>query len=404
MWGWSYDQMKGSVEAFEKQYPQISVKFVNTGTAADHMTKFQNAVSANKGVPDVVQFGYDTYSQYAVNGSLLNFKSSEIEKEWGSKYNSATWDAVHLAGGLYGTPQDQAPIAMYVRQDVLDKYNLKTPTTWDEFYEEGVKLHKADSSKYMGFIDTAGSRQWYTMYRQAEAQLWSVKGAKDISLDFESEAAKKVTEYIQKAVDNGVLEAVNSGTDEFNRDVANGRYATQYDENWRGALIENMYPSLAGKYKVALPPSWGSSQSDLKTASGGSMLSVSAACPKDKQAAALAFIDWINSNQTSIDAFQKANGTFFMAANSYQDAAKKKSVVDKYFNQDVNKVYFASADKVNGDWTYLPFMSQLDSSFTDVVVPSLKKGGDLSTAVASLQTKISSFAKDQGFNVEVVDK
>ena len=142
VWAYSAKQIEGPVKAFQKRYPHIKINFVNTGAASDHFTKFQNVVSANKGVPDVVQMSISEYEQYAVSGALLNFESDEIEKAWGTQYAQAAWKNVHFGGGLYGTPQDAAPLALYVRKDILDEHGLKVPTTWQEFYDEGVKLHK----------------------------------------------------------------------------------------------------------------------------------------------------------------------------------------------------------------------------------------------------------------------
>lgn len=399
-WTSSYDAMKASVSAFQKKYPHITVDFVNIGASGDLLTKFQNAVTAKKNIPDVVQFGYDNYEQFAASGSLLNFASDSIEKEIGDRYISATWDAVHYADGLYGIPQDQAPIAMYSRTDILQQHGLKVPTTWDEFYEEGKKLHEADSSKYMGFIDKNATKQWSTWYRQAGVKLWDVPSATSVSLNMNSDSVKTVSDFLQKCIDDGVLEPVATGTDEFNRDIGEGRYATWIDENWRGNLIKQQYPDLSGKYTVTLPPAWGTSTDDLKTASGGSMLAIANAIPVEKRAAAIAFANWLNSDQESIDMFQKSNGSFFLAAHAYQDAAKNATQVDPYFNTDADKVYFESAALVNGDWTYLPFLSQLDSYYADIVAPELKPQGNLDDTLARFQAKVKDYASGQGYTVK----
>ena len=33
--------MAGPIEAFQKKYPHIKIKFTNTGAASDHFTKFR---------------------------------------------------------------------------------------------------------------------------------------------------------------------------------------------------------------------------------------------------------------------------------------------------------------------------------------------------------------------------
>ena len=86
VWGFSGKQMAGPIEAFQKKYPHIKIKFTNTGAASDHFTKFQNVVAANKDVPDVVQMSADRFEQYAICGALLNFANDDIEKALSKLY------------------------------------------------------------------------------------------------------------------------------------------------------------------------------------------------------------------------------------------------------------------------------------------------------------------------------
>lgn len=133
------------------------------------------------------------------------------------------------------------------------------------------------------------------------------------------------------------------------------------------------------------------------------MMSVAAACPKEKQAAALAFINWLDSAPDAIQSWQDTNsGNYFMAASVYQDdkTVREKKETDGYFaNTDVNSVYFDSMDNVNTDWEYLPFMSQVEVVFNDVIVPEMNENGDLVGAMAKAQQKLKAYAEDNGFKV-----
>ena len=132
-------------------------------------------------------------------------------------------------------------------------------------------------------------------------------------------------------------------------------------------MYKDQNPSLKGKMVVTTPPSWNNQH--FQSSSVGSMMSVAAACPKEKQAAALAFINWLDSAPDAIQSWQDTNsGNYFMAASVYQDdkTVREKEETDGYFaNTDVNSVYFDSMDNVNTDWEYLPFMSQVEVVFND---------------------------------------
>ena len=400
VWAYSAKQMEPTVKAFEKKYPHIKINYVNTGAAEDHFTKFQNVVQAQKDIPDVVQMSANKFQQFAISGALLNFANDSIDKAWSKLYTKTAWAQVHYAGGLYGVPQDATPLANYVRKDILDKHNLQVPESWEDIYNEGVKLHKEDSNKYMGILGSDIS--FFTnLYRSVGARLWKVNSVDDVELTMNSGKAKEFTEFLQKCLKDGVLEGGTVFTDEFNRSINDGRYVTFINENWMGNTFKEQNPSLKGKMVVAAPPSWNGQP--YQSSSVGSMMSVSAACPKEKQAAALAFINWLDSDKDAIQSWQDTNnGNFFMAASVYQDdenQRNKKETDGYYANDDVNAVYFDSMDKVNTDWEYLPFMSQVEVVFNDVIVPEMNENGDLVGAMAKAQQKLKAYAEDNGFKV-----
>ena len=402
MWAWSYEAMKPSVQAFEKKYPHIKIDFKSTGASADHYTKVQNAIKAGKGLPDIVQLEYDALPQYAVQGALLNIDGDGIDSNIGKLYNDAAWNNVHVGDGIYGIPQDQAPIAAWYRTDILEQYGIDIPTTWDEYEQAGIKLHQADPTKYIGFIDTASSRQFVQMLHAANAQPWKVEGLKNITLDVTNDKATEVAKFTQKLIDEGVLAPVATGTDEFNRAWADGKYASWIDGAWRGGLFASGNPELKGKLTAAQAPSWSSSADGLEVGeAGGSLLSVTTtADTKEKQAAAIAFVNWINSDPESIDAFQTVGGSLFCAAKAFQQDSKYAQVDDSYFNQKVNEIYFEAAKKINTNWSILPYNNQMDSDFKDIVVPQMKEGGDLTSSLSKFQDKLKTYGTEQGFTIK----
>jgi multiple sugar transport system substrate-binding protein len=398
MWAWSQDQYGPVIKQFEKKYPNIKIKFVLSPVSTDEYTKFQNVVSANKGIPDIIQMEYDSMPQFAVKGDLTNFSSDSIEKTIGANYNTAAWTAAHVSDGLYGIPTDQGPTVLYYRSDLLKQYNLKTPTTWEEFEQEGIKLHKADSSKYMGFVDLADPRNLTNFLDYADSEPWNVKDVQNLSFDMQNAKVKKVADFIQRCIKEGVLQPISSAGSEFNQAMNKSRYATYLDGAWRGALLKSMYPSLSGKWKVEVPPSWeGTARSST---SGGSMLALTKnVTSKDKQAAAVAFMNFISSDKTAVNTLVTKGG-IFSAAKVYQNDATQAAVTDKYFGgQAVNKVYFDAAKLVNTNWSTLPFNQEFVNEYNDIVVPTYTSGDSIFDAIGKWQTKLVKYAKAQGFTV-----
>lgn len=398
-WTWRTDIEQDSIDAFQAKYPHIKINVTATGAASDHYTKFQNVVKSGKDIPDVVQLEYDYLPQYAVTGSLLNFSDPTIESEMGALYNSAAWENSHVAGGLYGTPFDQGPEIMFVRHDVLDKYGIEIPNTWEEFEQAGIKLHQADPTKYMSFIDTTDVRYMAQIIRSSGAIPWTVDGVQNVELSMTDSKVKEAVDFIQRLIDEDVLEPVANKSDEYNRGFAEGRWAVQFDGCWKGTSFKSQQPQLAGVMEPALTPAWGNSTSDWKTGEvGGSMIAVTSATAKEKQAAAIAFVNWLCSDEESLKIVEDM-GSVFLAAKSFQKDPAQAEIVNDYFGMTANKVYFDAASKLSSGWSVLPFNSQYATTYKDIIVPELKKGGDLNAAFAKWQDSLKTYAEGQGFTI-----
>lgn len=400
LWTWQADSLKSTIDAFQSKYPHIKVKVTATGAAADHYTKFSNVIKANKDIPDMTMLEYDYLPQYATTKALLNINDKSIEQQMGSRYTKAAWADVHVAGGLYGFPMDQGPIVMYSRRDLLDQHGIAIPKTWDEFEQAGIALHKADPTRYMGYIDTADVRYMAAIMRQAKAPMWQVKGLENVTLDMTNKKVKEVVDFIQRLIDEDVLEPVASKTDEYNRGFAEGRWVTKIDGAWRSSTYEKQQQSMKGKVEITLPPAWGSSAADFKSATiGGSLFAVTTSCPKDKRAAAVAFLNWICSDPAAIKAGNSEGGIRFSPTKAYLDDATYQNQHNDYFNQNVNAIYMESSKKINTDWSILPFNTQYATSFKDIVVPEMKKGGKLASAFPKWQESLKTYAEGQGFKI-----
>jgi multiple sugar transport system substrate-binding protein len=400
LWAWAVTQYTPAIEAFEKKYPHIKVNLVVESGSTDMYAKYQNAVEAKTGIPDVMQWEYFAIPQYAVAGSLLNFGSDSIESEVGSLYSKSAWNDVHVAGGLYGIPTDQGPTVMFYRQDILDQFGLEVPTTWEQFEQEGVALHQADPSKYLAYlpVDTT-AESFVNMLRYADAKPWSVDGLTSVTLDMQNDTVKEVTDYLRRCIDEGVFKVVSTASDEFVRLLSEGDVALGIQGAWRSGGIKADLPEQAGDWRVAVPPVWGDGGTQQhNSVSGGSAFAVSPYSSREKQVAAVAFANWISSQPESVDILVEQG--LFSAANVYQDDADAAAVTDDYFGgQTVNKVFFEAADAVNSDWPTLPFMQEVNTTFNDTVLPTLTDGSDIFAAVGEWQDRIRSWAEDQGFTI-----
>lgn len=404
LWGWSKSQYEPALKLFNEQHPNIKVDFVTGTINADMYSKYQNAIDANTGIPDMMQWEYSAIPQYAASGSLLNFSSDSIESVIGKKYNKTAWSDSHYAGGLYGIPSDQGPTVMFYRQDILDKHGLKLPETWDEFEKVGVALHQADPSIYLAYLPMDLTSQPFTnMLTYANAKPWNVKGEKDVTLSLKNSGVKEVSAYLQRCIKEGVFKPVSDSSEEFSKGLASGEYASGIRGVWFADALRKQYAELSGKWRVALPPVWGSgtqSGQEYNAVNGGSAFVVSSHASRDKQIAALALADWLGSDPTGLKSITD-NG-LFAAAKAYQSDTALAAMTDSYFGgQRVNETFFKAAAAVKHPLPALPFMQEVDMTYKDKVLPALTNGSSIFNAVGTWQDSVGTWAKDQGFIVTI---
>lgn len=158
---WSWDStLPRTVKDFEKANPDITVKVTNAGTNSTEYTALNNALSAGKGAPDLVQIEYYALPEYQVRGEIEDLSQFGADK-FSDFYTPGTWASVKLNGGVYALPMDSGPMAWFYNKDVFDKAGVD-PTrvrTWDEFYDAAKKVRATGSyitsdSGDAGFFDS----------------------------------------------------------------------------------------------------------------------------------------------------------------------------------------------------------------------------------------------------------
>ena len=141
MWAW-YPNMKLVVDNFNKAHDDVQVCWTNAGAGGDEYDKFQTAITAGKGAPDVVMVEADRIPTYQIQDALVDMSSTApttsrptSAREPGRTSRSAT--------GVYGAPIDGGPMGMIYRKDVFDKYKITPPTTWAEYAAAAQKVKDA---------------------------------------------------------------------------------------------------------------------------------------------------------------------------------------------------------------------------------------------------------------------
>lgn len=76
-------------------------------------------------------------------------------------YESPIQEMTYADGNCYAVPIYSHAFVMWYRQDLLDKYNLEVPTTWDEFKTAAVTITEGENGAVFGCSVPMGTNDLY---------------------------------------------------------------------------------------------------------------------------------------------------------------------------------------------------------------------------------------------------
>ncbi|SEP39465.1 ABC transporter substrate-binding protein [Amycolatopsis saalfeldensis] len=389
-WSWT-PSAKDQVAAFEKEYPNVHVNYVNAGTNKDEYTKLQNAIKAGTGGPDVVQLEYYALPQFALTQSLADlgqYGFGAFEKD----YTASTWASVKSGDGLYGLPQDSGPMALFYNKEVFAQYGIAVPKTWDEYVAAAKKLHAADPAKYL-VSDTGDPGFVSSMIWQAGGHPYTADG-RNVKIDLADAGTKKWTAVWNQLIEGKLVAPVKEWTDDWFRALGDGTIASLATGAWMPGNFESSIPGGAGKWAVAPMPTYGGGQ-PVTAENGGSTQSVlkQSANP----ALAAAFVRWLNHGN-GVKAFIASGGFPATTADLNSPAFLDQSV--PYFGgQKINQVLVDASKNVAKGWSYLPYQAYANSVFSDTVGKAYLNGTALDPALGAWQQALVDYGNQQGFTV-----
>ncbi|MGW1817527.1 ABC transporter substrate-binding protein [Streptomyces sp. NPDC002125] len=391
-WSWS-PQAAEMAKAFEKEYPDITVKVTNVGGSDVAYTKLQNAMKAGSGIPDVVYMEYLAMPQFALQNSLTDLRPY-AEEELSGSFSDQVWSQVETRGGVYGVPLDSGPLVLYYRPDVFEKFGIEVPTTWAEYTRAAEKLHTADPARYIT-ADAGDGNGAAAMIWQAGGQPFSSSGD-ELSVDLSDSGTSAYAEMWGGLLHKGVIDnKVAQWSNEWRRGMADGTYATWIAGAWGGSALASHVPTASGKWRVARIPQY-TAGANAGSLSAGSGLTVPAG--SDSKAAAAGFVQWMTTGEAAADIWVKAGQV--PAAEQVLASAAWLERKDPYLGgQRANKVYAEATASVRPGWQYLPFEPYANSVFSDTVGQAFARTTTLREGLQAWERDIVGYGKEQGFTV-----
>lgn len=391
VWAWEPTLKKVAAD-FQVKYPKVKINLVGERSGDKHYTALSNAISAEKGVPDIAQVEYFAVGQYSLTKGLTELSPFGAGK-LADTYTPGPWNAVSDGDKVYGLPMDSGPMALFYNKKIFDKYEIAVPTTWDEYVDAARELHKADPKIFIA--NDAGDAGFATsMLWQAGSRPYTVDGTK-VKIDFSDAGAKKYTDTWQQLLDEELLAPINGWTDDWYKGLADGTIATLATGAWMPANFVTGVPKAAGDWRAAPMPAW--TKGDKASAeNGGSSLALPA-LGRNKELA-YAFAEYANAGDgvgTRVE-----QGAFPATTAELRSDAFRNTEFAYFGGQKANEIFADSAAAVADDWSYLPFQQYANSIFNDTVGKAYVSDTDLAAGLKSWQDASVKYGKEQGFTVE----
>jgi multiple sugar transport system substrate-binding protein len=98
VWAW-YPNMAKVVDNFNNAHKDVQVCWRNAGAGGPEYDKFQTAVSAKKGAPDVVMLEADHLTNFEIQGALVDISKYGANKVKGN-FSAGAWKDVSVGDAV----------------------------------------------------------------------------------------------------------------------------------------------------------------------------------------------------------------------------------------------------------------------------------------------------------------
>jgi multiple sugar transport system substrate-binding protein len=395
-WAWVPD-IAQEVALFEKKYPAVKVKVVNAGQGGPEYTKLRTVLEAGTGAPDVAQIEFQYIPTFTITDSLLDLRpyGAAALKD---KFVDWTWAQVSGPNGeVWAIPQDTGPLGMLYRKDIFDQYGIQVPTTWDEFAAAARKLHAANPKVYLTNFASSQPAAWHGLLWQAGGKPYVKSGKSTIAIHVNDATSKKLAAYWGGLAKEGVVGIEPDFTDPWFAALNSGKYATWLTAAWGPVFLSGSAKSTSGKWRAAPLPQW-----DASTPQSGNWGGSTSAVIKSTKnpIAAAVFAQFLNTDPDSTKLFATKQFLFPATKALLADPAYVGDTPAFYGGQKVNELFAGISSTVNTTFQWPPFLDRVETDFTETVGKALTDKTDAVAALDQWQTRITTFAKGQGFTVQ----
>jgi raffinose/stachyose/melibiose transport system substrate-binding protein len=287
------DGLKNIVKAFEKDNPGITINMLIIPNDADAA---MSARAAQGALPDILQMqSYSRVREYASKGYLVDLsKQPALSRVVASSLPAVTWD-----GKQYAVPMDFAGIGIIYNKDIFAKYGIKAPETYRDLEKACRTLKSNGIVPFSALLKENWSvGHFITMIHTS---LLQEKGITPDQFIADMNAGKtsygcvdtqKMFSIMDFYHSNMNDNAAEMGGGEQQQSFAKGESAMMVNGLWAYVDAKKLNPKLNAGF---IPfPVYNDAKLNKMYADVDSTFGISSQSTKEKQAAALKFLNWLS--------------------------------------------------------------------------------------------------------------
>lgn len=157
--GTRLETIQAAADAFMKDHPKVKIN-IETYSWADFYTKWTTGLASGN-VPDMSTAQAGQVVEM-INADAIIPLDDLIDRIGRDRfYESPIQEMTYSDGNCYAVPIYSHAFVMWYRQDLLDKYNLEVPTTWEEFNVAATTITQGENGEVYGCSVPMGTNDLY---------------------------------------------------------------------------------------------------------------------------------------------------------------------------------------------------------------------------------------------------
>lgn len=362
-------------------------KYKVVSTAQGDYTALQQKIMAaakSNSLPVISQTTYTTVPDYSKNNLIEPLDNYMLKGD--NKLSSADLKDIYPSflssskyqGKYYSIPFSKSVRVLYYNQDILDKYNLKKPATWEDIAKDSEVL-KSHGIYGMGF-DKSWDMEFEGLARQAGNPLVGVDG-KQVNLD--SADTLKAANFIMDMVKDGT--AKTAGEDFYwTQAFTQGKSAFYAGSSAGVTQMVAQAPKSLHWGTMPLPSYNGKKATEI---AGNDIVMFKSASAEQKKGA-WAFMKYLMSTKETAK-WAKATGYVPLRKSATKTADFKDYLKKNTYNQ-------AAVDSLPNGFQSNAFLgfSEYRTKLLETVDAMLTKNEPVKKALTNLQTETEKIIKD----------